>query len=90
MSSDDMTTNDSASAELSLDDLEGAAGGSRHYYGVRNSRNLQEKHLQRLKNSQPATPQPATPQPATPDRMVFCVDCGASYMASQGHDCPDQ
>jgi hypothetical protein len=30
MSSEDMTTNDGAGAELSLDDLEGAAGGGRH------------------------------------------------------------
>ena len=42
MSSEDMTTNDGAGAELSLDDLEGAAGG-RYYYGVRKSRQLKEK-----------------------------------------------
>ena len=41
MSSEDMTTNDGAGAELSLDDLEGAAGG-RYYYGMRKSRQLKE------------------------------------------------
>jgi hypothetical protein len=23
-------------------------------------------------------------------RIVWCVDCGASYYAAEGHDCPDQ
>ena len=85
MSSEDVTTNDGAGAELSLDDLEGAAGGGRYTRHQWGCKHFIEEAKQRLENSQPATP-----QPATPDRMVFCVDCGASYMASQGHDCPEQ
>ena len=29
-------------------------------------------------------------KPAKPDVVKFCVDCGATYMESQGHDCPEQ
>lgn len=74
---DDMKKDDleeQTSAELNLDDLEGVAGG-------RGRRPFGSGFGKRAE-------QPA--QPAQPDRVVFCVDCGASYMASQGHDCPEQ
>ena len=71
MGSEDAATNDGASVELSLDDLEGAAGGG-------------APHLPGLKIIR------AEQQAKKSDRMVFCVDCGATYMESQGHDCPEQ
>ena len=63
--------------ELSLDELEGAAGGRAWKCPSRWHR-------------YPEPPQPENPQPAKPDVVKFCVDCGATYMESQGHDCPEQ
>ena len=75
MGSENMAADEGANAELSLDDLEGAAGG----------RKARPHHTYRP----PKQPeQPA--QPAKPDVVKFCVDCGATYMESQGHDCPEQ
>ena len=70
MSLENMTADEGTGAELSLDDLEGVAGGrGRSPFGSRYGKRDE--------------------QPTQPDRVVFCVDCGASYMASQGHDCPE-
>ena len=76
MSLENMTADEGTGAELNLDDLEGAAGG-------RGRSPLGSKYG--MHGEKPKKPT----QPAQPDRVVFCVDCGASYMASQGHDCPE-
>ena len=82
MSSENMATtktekdgfDEGTNAELSLDDLEGAAGGAHT-----NWRWIRKSDMQ-----------PENPQPAKPDVVKFCVDCGATYMESQGHDCPEK
>ena len=73
MSLENMTADEGASAELNLDDLEGVAGG-------RGRKPFGSKYG--MHGEKPT-------KPTKPDRVVFCVDCGASYMASEGHDCPE-
>ena len=49
-----------------------------------------EFYLPKAKRLSTTSSRAAAPQPAAPNRMVFCVDCGATYMESQGHDCPEK